>query len=108
REWARAWQVCRAGDAARMDEVRAVVDAFREGTFAASGRRTIACLKRALQVLGVVESASVAKGTPELTRPDAERFDQVFEQVRELAEESLGATWVSAVTEKPAAPRANQ
>jgi dihydrodipicolinate synthase/N-acetylneuraminate lyase len=107
REWARAWQVCRAGDAERMDEVRAVVEAFREGTFAAGGRRTIACLKRALQTLGVIESASVAKGTPELKRPDAERFDQVFERVRALAEQSLGTTWVSAVPQKPAAPRAD-
>jgi dihydrodipicolinate synthase/N-acetylneuraminate lyase len=102
REWARAWQVCRAGDAERMEQVRTVVDAFREGTFAAGGRRTIACLKRALQNLGVTHCANVAPGTPELTRPDTERFDQVFADVRALAEQTLGEPWVSVVSEKPA------
>jgi dihydrodipicolinate synthase/N-acetylneuraminate lyase len=30
REWARAWQVCRAGDAERMDEVKRVLEAYRD------------------------------------------------------------------------------
>lgn len=95
REWARAWQVCRAGDAERMEEAREVVDAFREGTLGAGGRRTIACLKRALHRLGVVSSAAVAEGTPALTRVDAERFDAVFERVRELSRARLGDLWVT-------------
>ncbi len=95
REWARAWQVCRAGDAERMADVRTVVDAFRVGTHSAGGRRTIACLKRALVSMGVIESDRVAAGTPELARPDAERFDATFERVRALAEERIGAPWVT-------------
>ncbi len=93
REWAHAWQVCRAGDVERMDAVREVVDRFRVGTRAASGRRTIACLKRALVTLGVTTSDAVAPGTPALARPDAERFDEVFEEVRSLASERLQAPW---------------
>ena len=95
REWARAWQVCRAGDGERMEHVYAVVEAFREGTRAAGGRRSIACLKRALCTLGVISSDLVAPGTPFLTRPDAEAFDKVFAGVRALSARQIRPPWVS-------------
>ncbi len=95
REWARAWQVCRAGDTERMDQVRQVVEAFRSGTRQAGGKRTIACLKRALLRRGVLSSDAVAEGTPALARPDGERFDDIFEQVRALAAKNLVSTWVT-------------
>ncbi|RIL07584.1 MAG: hypothetical protein DCC71_02315 [Proteobacteria bacterium] len=95
REWARAWQACRAGDLERMEQAREVLEAFRQGTRAAGGRRTIACLKRALRRLGVISSDLVAPGTPFLTRPDAERFDEVFDQVRDLAARRIRPPWVS-------------
>jgi hypothetical protein len=95
REWAHAWQACRAGDVERMDAVHAVLEHFRVGTRAASGRRTIACLKRALVTLGVTTSDVVAPGTPALTRPDAERFDVVFEEVRAAAREGLRPSFVT-------------
>jgi dihydrodipicolinate synthase/N-acetylneuraminate lyase len=95
REWARAWQVCRAGDVERMDEARAVLEAFRNGTRAAGGRRTVACLKRALVSLGVTRSDAVAPGTPALTRPDADRFDEAFARVRELARARIRPPWVT-------------
>ncbi len=93
REWARAWQSCRAGDVERMDAAREVLEAFRTGTRAAGGRRTIACLKRALVRLGVTGSDRVAKGTPALTRPDAARFDEAFDAVRALARERIPEPW---------------
>jgi dihydrodipicolinate synthase/N-acetylneuraminate lyase len=95
------WQVCRAGDAERMEQVRNVLAAFREGTHSTSGRRTIACLKRALLGLGVISSDAVAGGTPQLTRPDAERFDEVFSAVRERSARTIRAPWVSVA---PAGP----
>lgn len=97
REWARAWQVCLAGDAERMEAVRSVLEAFRVGTRQAGGKRTIACLKRSLLTLGVIPSDAVAPGTPHLTRPDVERFDAAFEQVRALARERLLPAWVTQV-----------
>jgi dihydrodipicolinate synthase/N-acetylneuraminate lyase len=97
REWARAWQVCRAGDAERMQIVRAVVEDFRDGTHAASGRRTIASIKRALYTDGVIGSAAVAPGTPALSRPDAERFDACYARVRELARATMRPHWLSVV-----------
>ncbi|MAE94276.1 MAG: hypothetical protein CL910_06415 [Deltaproteobacteria bacterium] len=95
REWARAWQLCRAGDAERMDRVQRVVEAYRAGTRAAGGKRSVACLKRALLQRGVISSDAVAEGTPALARPDAERFDEVFEEVCNLASELLVSTWVT-------------
>jgi dihydrodipicolinate synthase/N-acetylneuraminate lyase len=95
REWARAWQVCRAGDEERMNQAQRVVDAFRDRTVAAGGRRTLACLKRALYREGVISSACVAPGTPELSEADAERFDEAFAEVKALAAREIGAPWVT-------------
>jgi dihydrodipicolinate synthase/N-acetylneuraminate lyase len=95
REWAFAWQVCRAGDEERMDSAQRIVDAFRDRTVAAGGKRTLACLKRALYREGVISSACVAPGTPELTRVDAERFDEAFEEVKALAASELAENWLT-------------
>ena len=95
REWARAWQMCRAGDAERMQQVRDVLEAFRLCTQEAGAKRSIACLKRALQLLGVIESAALAAGTPALEAPEMQRFDDAFRVVRELAVEKIGTPWVS-------------
>jgi dihydrodipicolinate synthase/N-acetylneuraminate lyase len=95
REWARAWQVCRAGDAERMDEVKRVLDAYRDATRSAGGHRSIACLKRSLLDLAVVSSAAVAPGTPKLEGADAERYDTAFAAVRELSRELVGEPWLT-------------
>jgi len=75
--------------------VRSVLEAFREATQAAGGKRSIACLKRALRCIGVIESDAVAPGTPALGPEAAERFDAAFARVRELSRERIGAPWVS-------------
>jgi dihydrodipicolinate synthase/N-acetylneuraminate lyase len=95
REWARAWQVCRAGDAERMQQVQEVLQAFTAATELSGRQRAIASFKRALLRLGVIRSAAVAPGTPALAPEDAERFDAAFAAVRELARERIGEPWVS-------------
>jgi len=99
REWARAWQVCRAGDAERMDQVKRVLDAYCNATRGAGGHRSIACLKRSLLQLGVVSSAAVAPGTPRLDGLEAERYDAAFAGVRELSRELVGEPWLTHVSE---------
>ncbi len=96
REWARAWQVCRAGDAERMAAVERVLLAFRDATRSGGAARTIACLKRALLQRGVVSSDTVAPGTPALSADEALRFDAAFASVRELARATLPPGWESA------------
>ncbi len=98
REWGRAWQVCRAGDSERMQEVREVVGGFRAASeIGSAGRPTIACLKRALYHDGVISSPAVAPGTPALDAADAERFEVRYEAVREASRARLGAPWVTVV-----------
>jgi dihydrodipicolinate synthase/N-acetylneuraminate lyase len=110
REWARAWQVSRAGDAERMDQVKEVLDAFLRCALASAdgrpGMPLIACTKRALRGLGVVSSDVVAPGTPQLSEAAARRFDDGFRAVRALARERIGAPWVSVLPEdREAGPR---
>lgn len=95
REWAFAWQVCRAGDEERMDQAQRVVDAFRDRTVAAGGKRTLACLKRALYREGVISSPCVAPGTPALASVDAERFDEAWESVKALAAQEIAPPWLT-------------
>lgn len=102
REWAWAWQVCRAGDEERMDAARNVLDAFRDRCVVSSGKRTLACLKRALYAEGVISSAAVAPGTPGLTAPDAEQFDAAFQEVKGLAAAEIGDPWLTRYERGPA------
>ena len=95
REWARAWQVCRAGDAERMDQVREVLEAFHGLTHQAGVGNGIACFKRALLTMGVIGSAEVAPGTPRLESSAAEHFDRGFAAIRAMAEEQIGAPWLT-------------
>lgn len=97
REWARAWQVCRAGDGERMMQIHRLLAEFREGTRAAVGKRSIACLKRALHTFGVISSDCVATGTPALSPPDRERFDALFLQMRKRTSDALGPIWSSRI-----------
>jgi dihydrodipicolinate synthase/N-acetylneuraminate lyase len=95
REWARAWQVCRSGDGERMEQVERVLEAFRDATHGPGGRRSVACLKRSLLRLGVIESDAVAEGTPALSAEQAAAFDAAFDGVRRLARELLPPSWLS-------------
>ena len=102
REWARAWQVCRAGDAERMARVRRVLEAYRDATQAAGGKRSVACLKRSLLRLGVIGCDAVAEKTPTLSPDEAASFDARFDEVRRLARELLPPSWVSHAPEPSA------
>ncbi len=97
REWARAWQVCRAGDVERMRDTKRVLEAFRQATRLVGGHHTIACLKRALLQRGVITSAAVAEGTPALSPAAAARFDKAFADVRALSTKTLAPIWATPV-----------
>jgi hypothetical protein len=78
-----------------MQQVHEVLQAFAAATELSGRKCGIAAFKRAVLQLGVVRSAAVAPGTPELTADDAARFDEAFAAVRELAGTRIGAPWVS-------------
>ncbi len=95
REWARAWQVCRAGDAERMAQVQRVLLAFRAAVHGAGGKHSIACLKHTLKRRGIISSTAVAEGTHALSAAQTERFDAAFQEVLGLAHELLLPGWIT-------------
>jgi len=113
REWQRAWQVCRAGEAPMMERYRVIMEEFREACgFTRAGksyRPTIACLKAALCHLGVISSDAVASGTPALEPDQRRAFIRRFNEVRRRACVTLEPEWQSHwITRRPAAARALQ
>jgi hypothetical protein len=78
-----------------MDAVREALEAFRTLTKTIGGKRSIACLKRALRVQGVIESCAVARGTAALPDADGERFERGLADVYEKVRECISAPWVS-------------
>jgi len=99
REWQRAWQVCRSGEAPMIDRYRIIMEEFREASAFVNGARiyrpTIACLKAALCHLGVISSDAVAANTPSLDPDQRRQFIRRFNEVRRRAAATLEPAWQS-------------
>jgi dihydrodipicolinate synthase/N-acetylneuraminate lyase len=99
REWQRAWQVCRAGEASMIDRYRIAMEEFREATEFVRGaktyRPTIACIKAALCHLGVISNDAVAAGTPDLDANQRREYLRRFNEVRRRACVMLEPEWQS-------------
>ena len=108
REWQRAWQVCRAGEAPMIDRYRLIMEEFREAGAFNRGtkiyRPTIACLKAALCHLGVISSDAVAAGTPALDADQRRAYIRRFNEVRRRAAATLEPEWQSNWTRPRVAP----
>ena len=68
----------------------------------ASGKRSLAALKRGLHNLGVIGSDRVADGTPALDAEQAHEFDTEFARLRERVGARLPDYWVSRAEESEA------
>ncbi len=99
REWQRAWQLCKAGDAVLMGRYARAVDGFRAACEFTRGakayRPTIACLKAALKELGVIESDAVAPSTPALDSAQRREFGERMRVLRERNAALVEAGWQS-------------
>jgi dihydrodipicolinate synthase/N-acetylneuraminate lyase len=99
REWQRAWQVCRSGDAELMRLYADAIEEFRDACVFRRGARayrpTIATLKASLKEMGVIDSDAVAAGTPPLTDAERREFTARFAALRERTAETLERGWVS-------------
>jgi dihydrodipicolinate synthase/N-acetylneuraminate lyase len=99
REWQRAWQVCRSGDAELMRLYADAIEEFRDACVFKRGARayrpTIATLKASLKEMGVIDSDAVAAGTPPLTDAERREFSARFAALRERTAETLERGWVS-------------
>jgi dihydrodipicolinate synthase/N-acetylneuraminate lyase len=99
REWQRAWRACYAGDERLMSVYHSAFKAFGEAyRFSGGGKtvkKTVACLKHALKLEGVISSDLVAEGTPSLTEEERRIFAGRFFKVKEYLAESTDPVWIS-------------
>jgi dihydrodipicolinate synthase/N-acetylneuraminate lyase len=99
REWQRAWRACYAGDEHLMPVCKSAFDRFDEACHftekGKSARKTIACLKYALRLEGVIASDLVAKGTLALTEEERTAFEKRYQDIRDYLASSLDPLWLS-------------
>ena len=99
REWQRAWLACERGEVQAMETMQQVLQALRAATrFSAGGathKRTIACLKLALKIQGVISDASVAPGTPSLSAAQQSEFARRFAEIQATVQTVVEPRWRS-------------
>lgn len=99
REWQRAWRACYAGDERLMPICKSAFDRFDEAChfteMGKSVRKTIACLKYALRLEGIITSDLVAKGTQALTEDEQAAFEKRYQKIRDYLASSIDPLWLS-------------
>ncbi|HYL98478.1 MAG TPA: hypothetical protein VEZ90_05940, partial [Blastocatellia bacterium] len=99
REWQRAWRACYCGDDRLISVYRRAFDLFSDACSFESGggktSKTIACVKHALKLQGVITSDRVADGTAPLSREEADEFERRFAAIQRLLRESTDDLWLS-------------
>jgi dihydrodipicolinate synthase/N-acetylneuraminate lyase len=97
REWQKAWRACWAGDEEMTDLYRELFERFeRICGFEEEGRpvkKTIACLKYALEIDGVINSSAVGRGTNALSAEQKKLFGDRYHALREYSESRVEKTW---------------
>src|SRR4029453_11111333 len=104
----KAWRVCWAGDEPLTDLYRGLCERFEEMCgFVADGRRvkkTLACLKYALELDGVISSSLVAPGTPALSDPEKQIFAANYRALRDRIQHQVELLWQTALDERSLKP----
>jgi dihydrodipicolinate synthase/N-acetylneuraminate lyase len=100
REWQRAWRACYAGDNKLMAAYKAPFEQFEAAcSFDQAGggsvNKMIACLKEALRLEGVIDSAAVAKGTPGLSSDEARLFEERYRRLKDVLAANTDPIWIS-------------
>jgi len=103
REWQKAWRVCWAGDDELTDVYQDLCSRFEEICgFDENGRRvkkTIACVKYALELDGVISSAAVRAGTKALVDEQKKSFSDNYHALRHYARKRIDMIWQTAVNQ---------
>jgi dihydrodipicolinate synthase/N-acetylneuraminate lyase len=103
REWQKAWRACWAGDEELTDLYRDLCRRFEAICgFEENGQRvkkTIACLKYALELDGVISSSAVARGTKALSAAQQESFAGHYRALRESVRRAVEPLWQTALAE---------
>ncbi len=99
REWQRAWRACFAGDERLMAIYRSAFESFGAACrFSVNGKqvkKSIACMKHALAVDGVISSDRVAEGTQRLSEEEREEFARRYLKLKQRLIISTDPIWQS-------------
>lgn len=99
REWQRAWRACYAGDERLMSIYKSAFEQFSAACrFSQEGnqvKKSIACLKHALKLDGVITSDLVAEGTRALDSNERREFARCYERIKQNLAAQSDAVWLS-------------
>ena len=99
REWQRAWRACYAGDEHLMKTYKSVFEQFGAACRFSKGgkqvKKSIACLKHALKIEGVISSDIVAEGTRALDPAERREFASHYEEIKLRLASATDPVWSS-------------
>ncbi len=99
REWQRAWRACYSGDERLMSIYKPAFEQFSAACRFSHGgtqvKKSIACLKHALRLDGVIASDLVAEGTRALDAGERVEFARRYERIKQNLVEQTDAVWLS-------------
>jgi dihydrodipicolinate synthase/N-acetylneuraminate lyase len=99
REWQRAWRACYAGDERLMPIFKSAFEEFGAACrFTKNGRpvdKTIACLKYAMKLDGVITSCDVAEGTLALTEEERRHLAGRYHKIKDDLAARIDPIWIS-------------
>jgi dihydrodipicolinate synthase/N-acetylneuraminate lyase len=95
REWQRAWRASFSGDQRLMTIYKSAFEQFSAACRFGGVKKSIACLKYALKLDGVIQIDLVAEGTRSLTGNERQAFASQFKQIKDNLVSAAAGTWIS-------------
>lgn len=99
REWQKAWRVCWAGDEELTNVYHDICQRFETiCAFEENGqqaRKTIACVKYAMEIDGAISVSNIASGTKALTTEQRAVFKDRYLALRDYVKQSVNPLWQS-------------
>lgn len=99
REWQRAWRACYAGDERLMSIYKNAFEQFSAACRFSQGgkevKKSIACLKYALKLDGVIKSDLVENGTRALDSAERAEFEKRYLSIRQNLAAITDSVWTS-------------
>lgn len=95
REWQRAWRASFSGDERLMSIYKSAFEEFSGACRFGDVKKSVACLKHALKLDGIIESDLVAEGTRALTENERREFARHYSGIKERLGASTDSMWHS-------------